>query len=167
MSVRKWLWLLPISWIRLHLKTWPFRPRQEKKKQFILSKGRERKMSLLNNMDDLKELVEKLNFKEKVERSLALIKEAYQKYGDSMVVANSLGKDSVCVWDLAKKASPKIRGFIVTTRFKPKETIQFMNEMTARYPELNVYKSDVKIPDKLYETDPDKCCDLLKVKPTS
>ena len=53
-------------------------------------------MSLLNNMDDLKELVEKLNFKEKVDRSLALIKEAYQKYGDSMVVANSLGKDSVC-----------------------------------------------------------------------
>ena len=48
-------------------------------------------MSLLNNKDDLKELVEKLNFKEKVERSLELIKEAYQKYGDWLVVANSLG----------------------------------------------------------------------------
>lgn len=123
-------------------------------------------MKLLDNRDNLKELVEKLNFKEKVERSLAIIKEAYAKYGDGLVVANSLGKDSVCVWNLAKRVNPKIRGFIVTTRFKPKETVRFMNEMVARYPELRVYKSDVQIPDKLYETDPDRCCDLLKVEPT-
>ena len=124
-------------------------------------------MSLLNNKDDLKELVEKLNFKEKVDRSLALIKEAYQKYGDGLVVANSLGKDSVCVWDLAMKVSPKIRGFIVTTRFKPAETIKFMNEEVKKYPQLKIYKNDVKIADRLYETDPDKCCDLLKVEPVS
>jgi phosphoadenosine phosphosulfate reductase len=123
-------------------------------------------MGLLENKDDLKELVDSLNFKQKVDRSLALIKEAYEKYGDNLVVANSLGKDSVCVWDLAKKISPKIRGFIVTTRFKPKETIQFMHEMVAHYPELKVYKSDAKIPAKLYETDPDRCCDILKVEPT-
>lgn len=123
-------------------------------------------MSLLENKDDLKVLVETLNFKQKVDRSLELIKEAYKKYGDGLVVANSLGKDSVCVWDLAKKASPKIRGFIVTTRFKPQETIKFMNEIVTRYPELKVFKSDVEIPDKLYETNPDKCCDLLKVGPT-
>ena len=84
-------------------------------------------MTLLNNKDNLKELVETLNFKEKVDRSLTLIEEAYKRFGKSLVVANSLGKDSVCVWDLAKRVSPKIRGFIVTTRFKPKETIQFMN----------------------------------------
>jgi 3'-phosphoadenosine 5'-phosphosulfate sulfotransferase (PAPS reductase)/FAD synthetase len=53
-----------------------------------------------------KELVEKLNFKEKVERPLGLINEAYEKYKDSLVVANSLGKDSVCVWHLAKRVSP-------------------------------------------------------------
>ncbi|OGW76650.1 MAG: hypothetical protein A3I73_06680 [Omnitrophica bacterium RIFCSPLOWO2_02_FULL_45_16] len=122
-------------------------------------------MGLLENKDDLKVLVETLNFKEKVQRSLSLIKEAYKKYGDSLVVANSLGKDSVAVWDLAKKASPDIRGFIVTTRFKPKETIKFMNDIVAEYPELKIYKSDVKIPGNLYETDPDKCCDLLKVEP--
>lgn len=123
-------------------------------------------MSLLNNKDDLKELVETLNFKQKVDRSLALIDEAYKKFGDGLVVANSLGKDSVAVWDLAKKVSPKIRGFIVTTRFKPQETIKFMNEEVAKYPELKIFKSDIQIPDKLYETDPDRCCDLLKVGPT-
>jgi len=122
-------------------------------------------MSLLDKKDDLKVLVEELNFKEKVERSLALIDAAYQKYRDGLVVANSLGKDSVAVWDLAKRVNPKIRGFIVTTRFKPKETVQFMDEEVARYPELKVYKNDIEIPDKLCETDPDQCCDLLKVEP--
>jgi phosphoadenosine phosphosulfate reductase len=122
-------------------------------------------MSILNNKDDLKTLVETLNFKEKVERSKELIKEAYKQYGDSLVVANSLGKDSVAVWDLAKRVNPKIRGFVVTTRFKPKETIQFMDKVTARYPEIKVYKNDSPIPEKLYETDPDRCCDILKVEP--
>lgn len=123
-------------------------------------------MGLMDNKDDLKELVEKLNFKEKMERSLEIIGEAYKKFGASLVVANSLGKDSVAVWDLAKRVSPKIRGFIVTTRFKPKETIDFMNETVERYPELRVFKSDAKIEEELYKTDPDKCCDLLKVIPT-
>jgi phosphoadenosine phosphosulfate reductase len=122
-------------------------------------------MSLLENKDDLKELVEWLNFKQKVERSQQLIKEAYARYGDSLVVANSLGKDSVAVWDLAKKVNPKIRGFIITTRFKPAETVNFMHAEVARYPELKVYKNDSDIPDRLYETQPDKCCDILKVEP--
>mgnify|MGYP001580374312 FL=1 len=122
-------------------------------------------MSLLENKDDLKRLVETLNFKEKVDRSLALIKEAHEKYEDGLVVANSLGKDSVAVWDLAKRVNSKIRGFIVTTRFKPKETVEFMKQEVARYPELKVYKNDSEIPGKLYETNPDKCCDILKVEP--
>ncbi len=123
------------------------------------------KMSLLESKENLKELVENLNFKQKVERSLGLIEEAYDKFGDGLVVANSLGKDSVLVWDLAKRVNPKIKGFIVTTRFKPKETIQFMKEIVERYPELKVFKNDADIPERLYETDPDRCCYLLKVLP--
>ena len=116
--------------------------------------------------ENVGELVEKLNFAQKVERSLALIEQAYREFGDALVVANSLGKDSVAVWHLAKRVSPKIRGFIVTTRFKPTETKEFMKQEVARFPELKVFNNDAKIPDKLYETDPDRCCDILKVKPT-
>ena len=122
-------------------------------------------MSLLENKDDLKELVESLNFKEKVKRSLSIIKEAFDKYGDGLVVANSLGKDSVTVWDLVKRVNPKIKGFIVTTCFKPAETIKFMNEEIKKYPELKVYKNYSKIEDNLYATQPDLCCDILKVEP--
>ncbi len=123
-------------------------------------------MSINVVQEDIKSLVNELNFAQKVDRSLALIREAYQEYGDRLVVANSLGKDSVAVWHLAKRVSPDIRGFIVTTRFKPKETVGFMDMMVTRYPELKVYKNDEPIPDKLYETDPDRCCVILKVEPT-
>ena len=115
---------------------------------------------------DLVSLVNDLNFAEKVDRSLALIRKAHQEYGDGLVVADSLGKDSVVVWDLAKRVSPSIRGFIVTTRFKPKETVAFMEETLVRYPELKVYRNDEPIPDGLPQSDPDRCCDLLKVQPT-
>lgn len=111
-------------------------------------------------------LVETLNFRQKVDRSLALMEEAWKEYGDALVVANSLGKDSVAVWHLARRVSPRIRGFVVTTRYKPAETVQFMWDEVARYPELKVYKNDVDIPNELYKTKPDLCCDLLKVAPT-
>ncbi len=116
--------------------------------------------------DEIKELVDGLTSAQKVERSLSLIDEAYQKYGDRMVVANSLGKDSVAVWHLAKRVSPDIRGFIVTTRYKPVETVRFMKEQVAQYPELRVFRNDEPQPDKLYLSDPDQCCFNLKVKPT-
>ena len=113
----------------------------------------------------IRDRVETLNFKEKVERSKELIRQAYERYGNSLVVANSLGKDSVAVWDLAKQVNPKIRGFIVTTRYKPEGTVRFMHKVVARYPELKIYKNDELIPERLYETSPDRCCDVLKVEP--
>jgi len=116
--------------------------------------------------EDATYLVDNLNFRQKVQRSLDLISDAYREFGNGLVVANSLGKDSVTVWHLAKQVSPAIGGFIVTTRFKPPETKAFMWEQVAKYPELRVYSSDVEIPAGLYDTDPDRCCDLLKVAPT-
>jgi len=123
-------------------------------------------MALVALREDIKGLVDGLNFADKIARSLGLIREAYEEFGDGLVVANSLGKDSCAVWHLAKRVSPDIRGFIVTTRYKPPETVEFMHQTVAQYPELKVYRSDAEIPDRLYETDPNRCCDILKVEPT-
>ncbi len=123
-------------------------------------------MSLAATDQEVEKLVEGLNFAEKVERALSLIEDAHRLYGDRLVVANSLGKDSCVVWDLAKKVSPDIPGFIVTTRFQPDVTRQFMRKMVARYPELRIYKNDERLPEDLHQTDPDRCCDILKVQPT-
>ncbi len=115
--------------------------------------------------EDLKSLVTELNLKQKIDRALDLLRQASEEYGSSLVVANSLGKDSMVVWDLAQKVNPGVKGFIVTTRYKPKETVQFMNRLITQYPELRVYKNDEQIPDDLYRTAPDRCCYLLKVLP--
>jgi len=123
-------------------------------------------MGLVALKEDVRALVEGLNFAEKVERSLGLIRAAYEEYGERLVVAHSLGKDSCAVWDLTKRVSPDIRGFIVTTRYKPTETKEFMREVVARYPEIRVYESNAEIPERLYETDPNRCCEVLKVEPT-
>ena len=83
-----------------------------------------------------------------------------------MVVANSLGKDSVVVWHLAKRVSANIPGFIITTRYKPAETVNFMHQQVGQYPELKVFKNDSQQPEALYASDPDLCCYNLKVLPT-
>ncbi|MBN3040087.1 MAG: phosphoadenylyl-sulfate reductase [Candidatus Omnitrophica bacterium] len=116
--------------------------------------------------DNLKDLVNKLNFREKVRRSMELIERASDIYKENLVMANSLGKDSMAVWDLCMKVNPGIKGFIVTTRFKPKETVKFMQEIINDHPQLKVYKNDVAIERDLCRSDPDKCCFLLKVQPT-
>ncbi len=122
-------------------------------------------MSLgIDQETDLKELVDSLHFAEKVERAKELLAWAFGKYGDKAVVANSLGKDSMVVWDLAKKVNPGVRGFIVTTPYKPPETIKFMYDLVETDKNLKIYKSDQDV-GKLYETDPDKCCQILKVEP--
>jgi len=123
-------------------------------------------MQAAATVEELKKLVDGLNFAQKLERSLDLIRDAVRTHGSRLVVANSLGKDSVAVWHLTKRVAPEARGFIVTTRFKPEETVAFMNQEVARYPELKVYQSDAVIVSELYRTDPDRCCELLKVEPT-
>jgi len=123
-------------------------------------------MSLTETQEDIRSLVTELNYKQKVNRALWLIDQAYREYGDRLVVANSLGKDSMVVWHLAKRISRDIRGFIVTTRYKPSETVQFMERLVTWYPELRVFRSDEEIPPDLPKTDPDRCCDILKVEPT-
>jgi len=124
-------------------------------------------MAITATQEDVKKLVDTLNYAEKVKRSLRLIEEAYEEYGDQLVVANSLGKDSSVVWHLAQRVSKDIQGFIVTTRFKPQQTTRFMREEVSRYPGcLHVYESAAEIPNELYKTDPDRCCDILKVEPT-
>jgi len=114
--------------------------------------------------ENLQELVEQLHFGEKVARAERLLKEHYDKFGDGAVVANSLGKDSMVVWDMAVRVNPKARGFIVTTPFKPQQTIDYMLDLVKKHPSLKIYQSD-RPKDELYKTDPDACCNVYKVDP--
>jgi phosphoadenylyl-sulfate reductase (thioredoxin) len=117
--------------------------------------------------ESIRELVDGLTYARKVDRALGLIREAREEFGPGLFVASSLGKDSSVVWSLASRVDPAIEGFVITTRFKPPETVRFMEEEVARSEgRLHVFQSDARIPDRLYETDPDACCHALKVEPT-
>lgn len=133
--------------------------------------------------------------KEKVERAKQLISDALRKY-DKVSVACSFGKDSMVVAHIAQEIKPDIPMFSVMTIFKPKETYKYLAKMTERMKlNLTIYMVADKIPSefvdqgvvllpmdefkhhnltvmnvnfgrRLYEIDPDKCCELLKVVPT-
>ena len=109
-------------------------------------------------------LGDRLSLAEKVERSVELIRAARERHGDGLVVSHSLGKDSAVVWRLAKKVDPAIRGFIVTTDYKPAATVTFMAEERRRYPELRVYRHEAPL-DVSPLSDPEACCRTLKVEP--
>ncbi len=129
---------------------------------------------------------------EKVASARALIKDAVDKYGLSKIaVACSFGKDSMVVTHIAKEMFPKIPVFSVMTILKPLDTIKYLVKMNrAMNLDVTVYfvgpfgfhdfedvrvvymdgslfdKENAEVGGKLYEVNPDRCCDLLKVVPT-
>ena len=106
-----------------------------------------------------------LGFAEKLARSLSLIHSAFGQLGDRLAVEHNLTRESGVVWDLAKRASPKIRGFCVATRFQPPETVMFMEQLVAQYPEIRIYESYMQIPEDLPDIDPSLCCQILRDRP--
>jgi phosphoadenosine phosphosulfate reductase len=67
---------------------------------------------------------------------------------------------------IVKAVTWRAGGTIVTTRFKPAETRQFTADEVRRCPALCVFSNEEAIPEGLYATDPDRCCEILKVRPT-
>ncbi len=131
----------------------------------------------------------------KVEHAKQIVESTLHTY-KRVAVACSFGKDSMVTVHLAREVDPHIKIFAVMTRFKPKETFDYlrlvnnrMNLGTTVYmvaddipPELQDGDLDVRLlptdefrrkaeqvndmGKQLYQVDPDECCRLLKVEPT-
>lgn len=104
---------------------------------------------------------------EKIERAKDLINDAVKKHGDKVAISCSFGKDSIVVLHLARQIKKDIPVFAVLTRFQPKETFTYKDQM-KKFWNLNLkeYSSDIEIASDLYKTNPDECCRLLKIEPT-
>lgn len=106
----------------------------------------------------------------KINESLGIIANAINRF-PNIAVASSFGKDSMVLMDLCQRIDPNIKILSVMTPFKPKETLEFKEYITDIW-ELNIetFTYD-NIPDRsrvesrLYETDPDYCCEVYKVEP--
>jgi len=133
-----------------------------------------------------------MNKKEKIAHAKELVDSGLTKY-PNIAVACSFGKDSMVTVDIARQVDPNIPIFSIMTRHKPKETFEYLVEMDKKM-NLNtlVYMVADDVPDILkenniqvkllpteafnnamqkfgediYKTNPDECCNLLKVDPT-
>lgn len=102
----------------------------------------------------------------KVKHSLTIISKALWEH-ERIALACSFGKDSIVALHLARRIDLDIPVFAIMTPFKPKETFTFMEQVKKEWNlNLKVYQSKEKVAPDLHKTDPDKCCYLLKVKPT-
>lgn len=102
----------------------------------------------------------------KFEHSLQLIRETLDSY-DRVAVACSFGKDSIVTVHLARTIKQDVPIFSVMTPFKPKETFELMDKVKNDWKlNLKVFQSKETVDPNLHKTDPDKCCYILKVKPT-
>lgn len=64
----------------------------------------------------------------KVEHAKELIRDAVERY-PRVAVACSFGKDSIVTVHLARQVAPEIRVFSIMTRYKPRETFDYLRKM--------------------------------------
>lgn len=103
----------------------------------------------------------------KINHSKKIIKQATDKF-DKIAVATSYGKDSVVLLHLCKEINPNFTVFNVMTRYKPNETLDVKSEIESSWVTLNfhTYSFDKPIDENLHVTNPNRCCELLKIVPT-
>lgn len=101
-----------------------------------------------------------------------VIRWAVQQFGDKAAISSSFGAESACLLSLAVEVEPKIPVIFINTGFLFPETLAFRDELVKRLG-LNLievgpamgHAEFLKSFGKLYETDPDKCCEINKVEP--
>ncbi|WP_209123174.1 phosphoadenylyl-sulfate reductase [Alkalihalobacillus sp. BA299] len=106
--------------------------------------------------------------------TLDVLKWAYETYGDQLVYSCSFGAEGVVLIDLISKIKPDATIIFLDTNFHFKETYELIDKVKQKYPRLNIQmiqppltveKQKEEYGDKLWERDPDRCCQLRKLEP--
>jgi phosphoadenosine phosphosulfate reductase len=108
-----------------------------------------------------------MTFLLKVKLAKKLIKEYLNQY-PKCIVGCSMGKDSMVLYHLARSIQKNIPVFIVSTPFKPKETIKYRDKMIKKYKiPAHIYCQEERtdIPE-WWKSNPDECCKYYKVDMT-
>ncbi len=101
-----------------------------------------------------------------------IIKFACDFFGDRIALSSSFGAESACLLSLAVSVKPDIRVLFVNSGFLFPETLAFRDQLRERL-KLNLvevgpamgHEAFLNEYGKLYESDPDRCCDINKVEP--
>ncbi|HHY74829.1 MAG TPA: phosphoadenylyl-sulfate reductase [Bacillus bacterium] len=116
------------------------------------------------------EEIQSISFKE----SLSCLKWAYEQYGDKIVYACSFGAESIVLLHLISKINPSAKITFIDTNLHFKETYEIIEQVKKQYPDfqINFIHTNLSLEeqrklygDKLWEVNPNKCCQLRKIEP--
>lgn len=107
--------------------------------------------------------------------AVAIVDWALRRFRDWKVVATSgLGMEGCVLLDLLDRAAARLDVLFIDTGFHFEETLELREQLTERYPRLNIVSlashlspedQAMRYGDALWRRDPDRCCDLRKVRP--
>lgn len=106
--------------------------------------------------------------------ALQVIEWAYKEYGEELVYACSFGIEGIVLIDLISKVKKDAKIVFLDTGLHFKETYQLIEDVKEKYPSLQVEMKQPnlsleeqanKYGDKLWESQPNRCCYYRKVLP--
>ncbi|WP_332633755.1 phosphoadenylyl-sulfate reductase [Halalkalibacter flavus] len=121
-----------------------------------------------------KEDYEQVNKELERKDSLEVLKWAYEKFGDKLVYSCSFGVEGMVLIDLISKVKKDATIVFLDTDFHFKETYELIEKVKKRYPTLNIELAKPEVTpeeqakqhgDRLWERDPDACCNIRKMVP--
>ena len=105
---------------------------------------------------------------------LDVIKWAYREYGDQILYACSFGVEGIVLIDLISKVKKDAKIVFLDTGLHFKETYELISKVKAKYPSLNIQMVEPELSlkeqahqygEKLWERNPNLCCEMRKVIP--
>ncbi|WCK55335.1 phosphoadenylyl-sulfate reductase [Aneurinibacillus sp. Ricciae_BoGa-3] len=106
--------------------------------------------------------------------TLDVLKWAYGQFGDELVYACSFGAEGIVLIDLISKVKKDAKIVFLDTNVHFKETYELIDRVKQKYPSLRIEMNQPAITleqqakqygEKLWETDPNSCCNIRKVQP--
>ncbi|MFA9455743.1 phosphoadenylyl-sulfate reductase [Halalkalibacter sp. AB-rgal2] len=120
--------------------------------------------------NEYKQINEELEHKD----TLEVIKWAYESFGDNLVYSCSFGAEGMVLIDLISKVKKDAQIVFLDTDFHFKETYDLIDQVKSKYPSLKIELAKPELTpeeqvekygDKLWERQPDACCQIRKLVP--
>ena len=106
--------------------------------------------------------------------ALEVLDWSFKEYGEDVVYACSFGIEGIVLIDLIAKVQPHAKIVFLDTDVHFKETYETIERVKERYPTLNIVMKKPELTleqqaqqfgDKLWETNPNQCCQIRKLDP--
>jgi phosphoadenosine phosphosulfate reductase len=102
-----------------------------------------------------------------------ILKWAFDTFGDAVAISSAFGAEGMALIDMASQVRPNFRLFTLDTEFLFPETYNLMDQVERRYGitiervfPLNSPEEQERVHgSRLWERNPDQCCNLRKVEP--